>query len=101
MLAGLQIILDQDPSIQVVKQKLPCSACHLHEMQPDVIIYDTTGLRSSFCDLLAAELPGLLLIGLDSERHQVLVWSGRQLPELSSRDLIEIIHRATDLESQE
>lgn len=101
MLAGLQSILDKDPSIHVVAQKLPPSACQLREMQPEVIIYDTNTLQPGFRDLLAAELPGLLLIGIDPDSHQVTLWSGKRLSELSSRDLVDIIHRETYLESQE
>jgi DNA-binding NarL/FixJ family response regulator len=101
VLAGLQAILNQDSSIEVVTQTLPPSACRLCEMQPEVIIYDTNTLQPGFLALMAAELPGLLLIGIDPDSHQVTLWSGRRLQALSSRDLIEIIHRETYLESQE
>jgi DNA-binding NarL/FixJ family response regulator len=101
VLAGLQAILNQDSSIEVVAQTLPSSASQLCEMQPEVIIYDTNALQPGFRELLAAELPGLLLIGIDPDSHQVTLWSGRRMRELSSRDLVEIIHRETYLDSQE
>jgi hypothetical protein len=101
VLAGLHALLNQDSSMEVVEQKLPFSACQLSEMQPEVIIYDTNALQTGFCDLLTEELPGLLLIGIDPDSHQVTLWSRRRLRELSSRDLVEIIHRETYLESEE
>jgi len=35
--------------------------------------------------------PGLLLIGIDPETHQVLVWSGRQATATAAADLLQMI----------
>ena len=35
--------------------------------------------------------PGLLLIGIDPETHQALIWSGRQEAAVAAADLVQVI----------
>jgi hypothetical protein len=92
VLAGLQTIFDRDASIEVIGYTLPHSEEELREMRPDVIIYDMAALQPGFHYILAQELPGLLLIGIDPDSNRVLMWCERQLTELSTHELVEIIH---------
>jgi hypothetical protein len=39
--------------------------------------------------------PGLLLIGINPETHEVVVWSGRQATAVVAADLEDVILRAT------
>jgi hypothetical protein len=103
VLAGLRAVLDRDASIKVIGDTLPDSEEELREMRPDAIIYDTAAIQPGFQFILSQELPGLLLIGIDPDSNKVLVWCESQLSELSTYELVEIIHKqrritAKDLE---
>jgi hypothetical protein len=54
------------------------------------VVFDLGASRPDFLFPLLQQ-PGLLLIGIDPETHQALVWSGRQAPAVASADLIGII----------
>ena len=61
------------------------------EAAPDVIFFD---LNSSFCQdafPLLESCPGLKLIGVGPDTNVVKVWSGKQLTDLSTRDLMGLI----------
>jgi hypothetical protein len=63
----------------------------LKSLDPDVILFDSeaTEFRPDFA--LLETLPDLRLIGLSPGSNQAQVWSGRQLHELSMRDLVDVI----------
>jgi len=58
---------------------------------PDVILFDAQASRPDAAFSLLATRPGLLLIGIDPSKDQVRLWSGQQLRQLSTQDLVEII----------
>jgi hypothetical protein len=65
-------------------------------MAPDVILFDTDCVRSREVLSLFEILPDLMLIGLSPESHRVQVWSGKQMTELTTRDLIDVIDGPVD-----
>ena len=88
--ASLQHYLD----LEVVSLSPPFpSTQELNSLAPDVILFDIeTGCPEAPFSLLAV-LPGLLLIGIDPSSNQALLWSRRHLRDLSTQDLVQVIHR--------
>ena len=62
-------------------------------LRPNVILFDVEALQPPFHYALVEKLPGLLLVGIDASTNRVLIWSGQQLQELSTGDLVEVIGR--------
>ncbi len=94
ILEGVRAELSGEPDIEVLMLDEPLEQ-RLEEMRllkPTAIIYDLAAVQPSF-PLTMLQQPGLLLIGIDSETHQALVWSGRQRRAVVAADLIRIIHQ--------
>jgi hypothetical protein len=95
VLAGLRASLAAYPALEVVFLDAPAaSEEELCALQPNVIIFDVGAVQPAFQYALVEMLPALLLVGIDPASHRVLAWAGQQLPELSTRDLVEIIKAA-------
>jgi len=70
----------------------------LNAVNPDILLFDleTTHTEAVFSKLKTN--PGLLLVGISPDINLVKIWSGRQVRELSTQDLLELIKReANDL----
>ncbi len=57
-----------------------------------MIIFDLGAIQPDFPLAMLQRLV-FLQIGIDSETHQALVWSGKQMRELSVQDLLGMIRR--------
>jgi hypothetical protein len=57
---------------------------------PAALIFDLKAEEPDF-PLALLQQPGLLLVGIDPETHDVLVWSGRQATAVSAADLVAVI----------
>ena len=79
-----------DLEIIPISQGLP-DAPALRDLAPNVILYDIRANQPELALLLSQPDLGLLLIGIDPDSNQVLVWSGRQIRELSTNDLVAVI----------
>jgi hypothetical protein len=79
--------------VLVLDQPLDVSLAELGAYCPDAIIFDVSAIRP---DLLLSlfQQPGPLLIGVDPETHQALVWSGRQAAAVATADLVQVITEA-------
>lgn len=66
----------------------------LQALNPDVIFFDLEAARPEAAFCLLESRPGLTLIGISPDKNLVKVWSGRQLRELSTQDLLEVIHES-------
>jgi hypothetical protein len=62
-------------------------------LKPSVVIFDMQAVRPAFHYDLARVLPNLLMIGIDMECNHVLTWSGQQLSEMTTQDLVNLIGR--------
>jgi len=62
----------------------------IHSLSPAVIIFDLMAVQPGFQFSLLLQ-PGLLLVGIDPETQQAVVWSGRQEAAVAAADLIKII----------
>ena len=79
---GLEVMVLDQPQ-QVSREQL--AACC-----PAAVIFDMSIIQP---DLLLGlfQQPGLLLVGIDSETHQALVWSGRQAAAVDAADLVQML----------
>ena len=80
--------------VLVLDQPLDVSLAELGAYCPDAIIFDVSAIRP---DLLLSlfQQPGPLLIGVDPEKHQALVWSGKQKAAVVAADLVQVIMGAS------
>ncbi len=86
--------LQKDPRFEVIHLAAPYPHAHqLETMAADAILFDLESARPTDAFSLLATCPGLQLIGINPDRDQVLVWSGRQAPAISAADLIGIIQQ--------
>ncbi len=94
VLAGVQASLSAFPDLDLIAlEELPADwVAILHELQPSAVIFD---LGSVWPDLPLAILhqSNLLLIGIDPEKNQTLLWSGQHLCNLSGYDLAGVIQQ--------
>jgi hypothetical protein len=76
--------------VLVLDQPLDVSLAELGAYCPDAIIFDVSAIQP---DLLLSlfQQPGPLLIGIDTETHQALVWSGRQAAAVAPADIVQAI----------
>ena len=96
VLEGVRASLENCPGLEVVvlDQPLEMSLDELCAYCPAALIFDLSAIRP---DLLLSlfQQPGLLLVGVDPETHQALVWSGRQAAAVVAADLVEVITRGS------
>ena len=86
--------LQKHPQLEVIALSNPCpSAGQLAAMKPDVILFDMGAPHPEAAFSLLATCPGLLLVGVDPDRNRAMAWSGQQLRELSTSDLVGVIRR--------
>ncbi len=94
LLAGVQASLSVLPDLDIITlEELPGDwVAILHELHPSALIFDLGSTRTDF-PLAILQQSNLLLIGIDPDHNQVLLWSGRHLRELSGQDLVGVIQR--------
>ena len=71
---------------------LPSQQCELEAMAPDVIVFDLEAARPEAAFSLLESCPSLKLIGISPDSNLVRIWSGKQLRELSTQDLLDVIN---------
>lgn len=64
----------------------------LRELVPDIVLFDLEAARPEAAFALLESCAGVRLIGISPDSNLVRIWSGRQLRELSTLDLMEIIN---------
>ncbi len=85
--------LKKQPQFEVIALTAPYpSVKDLGEMKPDVILFDLGVPHHEAAFALLESNPVLLLIGVDCDANQALMWSGRQVYELSMQDLMKMIY---------
>jgi hypothetical protein len=97
VLYGNSIILDtvgvslrRLPQYEVVS--LPTAQQNeLEETAPDVMVFDLEATRPEAAFHMLESRPGLRLIGVSPDKNVVRIWSGKQLRELSTQDLLDVI----------
>jgi hypothetical protein len=93
ILGTLRASFQRYPDLEVLSLSPPLpSAQELAALAPDVILFDIETGRPEAAFSLLGTCPGLLLIGVDPSTNQALLWSGRQLRELSTQDLVQLMN---------
>jgi hypothetical protein len=68
----------------------------LADLNPDFIFFDLNSPSSSAAFSLLESRPEVTLIGLSPDKNYARVWSGKQLRELSTQDLLKTISGNTE-----
>ena len=92
ILEGVRAKLAGNPSLEVIllDHTLASPLEELRRLNPDVLIFDLGAVQADF-PLAMLQRPDLLLIGINPETHQALVWSGRETASVVAADLLEIV----------
>jgi hypothetical protein len=64
----------------------------IEELKPDAIFFDLEADRPEAAVSLLESFPDLLLIGVSPDSNMVKMWTGCQLRELSTQELVEVIN---------
>jgi hypothetical protein len=93
-LAGIKAQLDLDPGIEVIAIDAGATGLRerIRDLSPRALLFDLAERQAEPAVALLRELPGLLLIGVDPARDELLVLSGTSQQALSAADLVNIIH---------
>lgn len=91
-LSGIQASLVAYPGLEVfnLERHPDRSFEELSRLCPDAIIFDMGAMQHEFPLSFLQQL-NLLLIGINPETHQALVWSGRQAEAVVASDLVNVI----------
>ncbi len=94
ILGAVQASLQRRAQFEVIRVAPTACTAELTALAPNAILFDTgAGLPEPVFALLRTA-PSVLLIGIDPEKNRATVWSGQQLRELDTQDLIHVIeHR--------
>ena len=89
---GVQASLAAYPGLEVINLEQPLEEPFevLSRLHPDAVIFDMGAMQHEFPLSLLQQL-NLLLIGINPETHQALVWSGRQAEAVVASDLVNVI----------
>ncbi len=94
ILAGVRANLETHPDLEILVFDRPLDdpAKALRSFCPATVIFDLKAIPPDFPSSFLRQ-PDLVLIGIDPETHQALVWSGRQFSELSMQEFFELIQK--------
>ncbi len=94
-LAGIAASLEARGGLEVVCVEPHSTAASqaLHELHPAAIVFDLNDPLPNLEATLLGEQPGLMLIGVDPNRNELLVLSGHPHRAVSMADLVETIRK--------
>jgi hypothetical protein len=97
ILSGVYASLEIYPGIELLNlvQPLDRPPEELRLLHPAAVIFDLGSVKPEAL-LSLLQQPDLLLIGIDPDTHQALVWSGRQATAVAAADLVNVIHNHSD-----
>ena len=90
MLAGVQATFQEDAGFEVIVLDRPASEDELLAFAPRVIVFDRRALEFELLFAPMQQLPGLLLIGVDPESHEVLL-TGQAVCAISLEQITQIV----------
>ena len=91
VLAGVQATFNGRPGFETVALDQPITQTELLLLNPTVVVFDMGTLESEFFLAQMQELPGLLLVGVDPESHEVLL-TGQAVCSISLEQITQIVH---------
>ena len=90
VLAGVQATFKGYPGFETIAVEQPTSQTELLVLNPTVIVFDMGTMDSEFLLAQMQEWPGLLLIGVDPETHELLL-SGQAVCSISLAQITQIV----------
>lgn len=90
VLAGVQATFKGYPGFETIALDQPTTQSELLVLNPKVVVFDMGALESEFLLAHMQELPGLLLIGVDPESHDVLL-TGQAVCSISLEQITRIV----------
>ena len=90
VLAGVQATFKGYPGFETITLDQPTSQKELLVLNPTVVVFDMGALESEFLLAQMQEMPGLLLIGVDPESHEVLL-TGQAVCSISLDQIMQIV----------
>jgi hypothetical protein len=90
MLAGVQATFKGYAEFEVIALDQPATGRELLAFDPSVVVFDMAALDSDFLLVQGQELPGVLLIGVDPESHDVLL-TGQAVCSISLEQITQIV----------
>ena len=90
VLAGVQATFKGYAGFEVIALAKPATMRELLAFGPSVVVFDLGALESEFQCAQMQELPGVLLIGLDPESHEVLL-TGQAVSSISLNQITQIV----------
>jgi len=94
VLAGVQATFEGYAGFEVIALDKPATERELLAFDPSVVVFDMGALKSEFLFAEMQELPGVLLIGVDPERHEVLL-TGQAACSISLEQITQIVRDLT------
>lgn len=91
VLAGVQATFKSYPGFETIALDQSATQAELLLLNPTVVVFDMGVLESEFLLAQLQELPGLLLIGVDPESHEVLL-TGQAVCSISLEQITQIVH---------
>ena len=91
ILAGIEASISQDSDCEVIAHTLTCQTPLLVTLEPDVVIFDLASTKPECLPVELQTQPGLLLIGIDPENHEVLL-SGQAAGAITLDQITQILH---------
>jgi len=89
VLAGVQATFKRSAEFEVITLDKPATKTELLAFDPRMIVFDMRALESEFLFAQMQELPGVLLIGVDPESHELLL-SGQAACSISLEQMTQI-----------
>ncbi len=90
MLAGVQATFKGYAGFEVIALDQPATERELLAFDPNVVVFDMGALESKFLCAQMQELPGVLLIGVHPESHEVLL-TGQAAGSISLEQITQIV----------
>jgi len=90
VLAGVQATFKGYPGFETIALDQPTTQAELLVINPTVVIFDMGALESELLLAQMQDVPGLLLIGVDPESHEVLL-TGQAVCSISLEQLRQIV----------
>jgi len=89
VLAGVQATFKVSAEFEVIGLDQPATEQELLASDPSMIVFDMKALESEFLFAQMQAMPGVLLIGVDPESHEVLL-TGQAVCSISLEQLTQI-----------
>jgi hypothetical protein len=90
VVAGAQATFKGYPGFETIALDQPTTQTELLVLNPTVVFFDMRALESDFLLAQMQELPGLLLVGVDPESHEVLL-SGQAACSITLEQITHIV----------